>query len=179
MSDNTKASAEKREKVPSQKEGTSLEQRRNESREKAGAMALSAEARSETGDIVDSLPGGEISEVAREDNKKKSEPTTGGQSTQGDDDTLLLGLEEITPPPQKVMVRKVRVAIQEEIREVRTEVKKYDKKPEQHAFELSEKVHVLRKLYGLLQEIRYKSKEFVQNLWMHTHKEKKISDIMK
>lgn len=164
---------------PSEKKEGSFENSKNESRKEIGAMALSAEARNEgTGDIIDTLPTGEISEEAEEGKNKKGD-YAGGAVAQDDDEEVLPELKELAPPPQKVMVRKVRVAIQEEIRETRKEVQKYQKNPTKNAFELSEAVQTLRRLYRLLQEVTYKSKQFVQNIWIHISQGKKVSELFR
>jgi hypothetical protein len=76
------------------------------------------------------------------------------------------------------MIRKVRLAIQKEIEEKRREIRILEKHPTKKAFELSLAVEVLRKLYGMLQEISFKSSEFIKNVWFDIFQGKKISDIL-
>jgi len=76
------------------------------------------------------------------------------------------------------MVRKVRLAIQKEIAETKRIVKKYEKQPTKKAFELSEAIILLRRLYGFLQEIVYKSVDYIRNVWVNVSQGKKISDLL-
>lgn len=160
----------------------SFDEMSKESRRESGEMLFSIDARADSGatEMIDSFETGEVSEVASEDKKKKGEPgvrpsaKTLGQQDNG----VITDIEEIEIPTQKVMIRKVRLAIQKEIEETKREIKILEKYPTKKAFELTQAVEMLRKLFGMLQEISYKSSEFIKNIWFDVFQGKKISDIL-
>ncbi len=160
----------------------SLTESSTDIRKEAGAIALSAEARVDSADFVDTIPGTDVvSERISEDKRRKSDPGIKGYQSSNDDTqkTQLPSIQKLQIPSQKVMIRKVRVAIQKEIQKTKQHIKQLDNNPTTKAFELSQAVDLLRKLYGMLQEISYKSAEFVKNIWIHISQGKQVSDILK
>jgi hypothetical protein len=172
----------KKKRILKKKESKSFDDMSAESRKESGEVLLSIDARagSEATEIIDSFETGEVSEVAGEDKKKKAEPGVRRKDSSSPqrDDQVITDIEEVEIPSQKVMIRKVRLAIQKEIEEKRREIRILEKHPTKKAFELSLAVEVLRKLYGMLQEISFKSSEFIKNVWFDIFQGKKISDIL-
>ncbi len=173
--------AEEKETVQEVAKKESFTESSTQLREEAGAIALSAEAKSNTAEVIDAIPGADkVSEVTGEDKKRKSEPGASSQSTTGHDDEIEFpGIQNLVIPPKKVMVRKVRVALQKEIQKTKKKVRAYEKHPTKKSFELSQAVDLLRKLYGLLQEITYKSTEFIRNIWIHIAQGKSVREVVK
>jgi hypothetical protein len=160
---------------------------------KEGRSLLSHKEGGEQGDLVDvmttstegeiketlPLSVDRISEVAQEGKQRKSEPTHHTQNTTASREDQLPNITELKPPAKEKMVRELRSFIYAEIKDKKSKMKEYRKHPVKNAYELSEAVNVLRKLYGILQEIAYKSIDVIKNIWIHVSQKKCISDILK
>ena len=138
-----------------------------ESRELAAQAAFEAQAR---GEAVDHVPmNAEIKEKAEVVHEQPSDPAPTQAQTQQDEDEeaqVRAQLQDEATPTEQVMRKKVKRAIEHEIKSVEKEVRHLEKKPAENAWELSQAVDMLRKLRDLLANLAYRSAEFVHQLWV-------------
>lgn len=186
MSISSQSSGESKELLAEKK--ASFQEEHSEIREKAGVKAMEAGARVESGamDIVGEEESGvniagEVSEKMREKNEGDSggSRTSSAQQADDEEDANIPQIGELNIPEPKVMVRKVKTAIKQEIREAEKEIEKYQSKPIQHAYELSKAVSLVRKLKTLLSNLIYESYEFIRDLWMDIMHGKRITELVK
>jgi hypothetical protein len=159
------------------------EVRFDEYREDVERISFEAEMRDSP--AVDVVPTGEVSEVAKEDGKKKGEPGIGSsksnQATTDDNsaDTNLPEIEELRIPVEKIMIRQIRLAIQDEIKETQLQIKRLEKNPAKNAYELSNTVDMYRRLREALAELAYKSAEYIKNLYLDVMQGKSVREMFK
>ncbi len=147
-------------------------------RDSAAGAAFAIDARGSAPDILMGMEGGrglsEKNESGKERKQENHISSSGKSGNQGK--TVMLG--EIAFPPSRVMIRKIKTAVGNEINEIEKMTKKLAKSPLENAKSLSDLVVLLRKMRAFLSEITFKAIESLQNLWREVIAGRKISEII-
>lgn len=171
---------DKEEQAKHAPERPSLEGHLADSREGAAKMAFQVDVRQS--EAVDLVPlNTEVSETSEGVNERKGDPA---QSQQQDDQNaqkqtaIRSQLQGDGQLSDTVVVKKVSLAIRQEIRIVEREVHALQKTPVDNAYELSISLDLLRKLRELLSEITHRSIEFVRQLWIQISQGKSVRETL-
>lgn len=147
------------------------------------AQALQINTSGEASSVLEGMTGGEIRESVRAGSEIKGD-SSGGGNVQQDDDTQQeqeaiadqLAEKEALPTP-KVMARKVKHGIAQEMQQVKKQVKKFQKNAVKYAYELSEALQKLRNLRNLLANIAMYAVEVVQRLYERLMSHKPLATV--
>lgn len=111
-------------------------------------------------------PSEKISERSGESGEKGDLKTTGGQAVQSDTATIIGGLGELSLPPEQVMVRKIRIAIQKEINHEWKKAKALEKKlDEGGASEYNASIARIRHLKDVLASLFEATADFIKGVY--------------
>ena len=122
---------------------------------------------SEVSDFMDGIdtpvPSEKVSKTVREDDKKQQGTKGKAQSNDASIDANLQDLSSIKIPSQKVMIRQIRKELNREIEALIKQAKREEKKG---PYYLSEILHKIRHLRGILLSLANNTYEFIKDLYV-------------
>ncbi|MBI5414000.1 hypothetical protein HZA38_00600 [Candidatus Peregrinibacteria bacterium] len=141
------------------------------------AAALQVETSSGAQDILMGMEGNEIREAVSGRSEKKGSSTQGSQSSgTSDEATIRVQLQaQIKIPERKVMVRKVKTAVLEEMQILEKEIKHLKKIVLKSAQRLADVVQKLRNLKEILRSVATYAIEFLKKLYEKVMKRESLA----